>query len=134
MKIGDWAQLLLSCYNYLTKISFFDQIYTDLSFHRQGVPIMSLTKVDLINQVCTSNPKMNKAQAREAVETILLIIKSSLENGEDVLLSGLGKFNVKAKSARKGRNPQTGESMILDARKVVTFKPSGLLREKVNKF
>ena len=95
---------------------------------------MSLTKVDLINQVCTSNPKMNKAQAREAVETILLIIKSSLENGEDVLLSGLGKFNVKAKSARKGRNPQTGESMILDARKVVTFKPSGLLREKVNKF
>jgi integration host factor subunit alpha len=93
---------------------------------------MTLTKVDIINKVYATNPKMTKIQAREAVETILGIIKSSLENGEDVLLSGFGKFNVNAKSARKGRNPKTGESMILDARKVVTFKPSGLLREKVN--
>ena len=75
---------------------------------------------------------MTKIQAREAVETILRIIKSSLENGEDVLLSGFGKFSVKSKSDRKGRNPQTGESLMLDARKVVTFKPSGLLRKKVN--
>ena len=93
---------------------------------------MTYTKSDLINQVYASNPKMTKAQAREAVETIIRIIKSSLENGDDVLLSGFGKFNVKAKSARKGRNPKTGESMMLDARKVVTFKPSGILREKVN--
>jgi integration host factor subunit alpha len=57
---------------------------------------------------------------------------ASLENGEDVLLSGFGKFNVKAKSARKGRNPQTGEILMLEARRVVTFKPSGKLREKVN--
>ena len=75
---------------------------------------------------------MSKAQAREAVETILRIIKSSLENDDDVLLSGFGKFNVKAKSARKGRNPQTGESVMLEARKVVTFKASGLLRKKMN--
>ena len=93
---------------------------------------MTLTKVNIINKVYATNPKMTKIQAREAVEIILRIIKSSLENGEDVLLSGFGKFNVNAKSARKGRNPKTGESMILDARKVVTFKPSGLLREKVN--
>ena len=93
---------------------------------------MTLTKVNITNQVYASNPKMTKAQAREAVEIILRIIKSSLENGEDVLLSGFGKFNVNAKSARKGRNPLTGDSMILDARKVVTFKPSGILREKVN--
>jgi integration host factor subunit alpha len=93
---------------------------------------MTFTKVDLIDQVYASNPKMSNAQAREAVETILRIIKSSLENGDDVLLSGFGKFNVKDKSARKGRNPITGESMMLDARKVVTFKPSWILREKVN--
>ena len=93
---------------------------------------MTLTKVDLINQVYTSNPKMTKAHAREAVGIILRTLKSSLENGEDVLLSGFGKFNIKTKSARKGRNPKTGESLMLDARKVVTFKPGGILRKKVN--
>ena len=85
---------------------------------------MTLTKADLIDQVHATSPRMTKIQAREAVEAILLIIKSRLENGDDVLLSGFGKFNVKAKSARKGRNPQTGESMMLGAREVVTFKPS----------
>ena len=93
---------------------------------------MTLTKADLIDQVHISNSKMTKAQAGEAVETFLRIIKSSLESSEDVLLSGFGKFIVNDKSARKGRNPQTGESMMLDARRVVTFKPSGKLREKVN--
>jgi len=93
---------------------------------------VTITKADLINQVHKSNSKLTKVQAREAVETVLKTMKASLENGDHILLSGFGKFNVKAKSARKGRNPLTGESMILDARKVVTFKPSGLLREKVN--
>jgi integration host factor subunit alpha len=93
---------------------------------------MTFTKADLIDKVHASNPKMTKAQAREAVETILRIFKSSLENGEDVLLSKFGNFNVKTKSARKGRNPKTGESLMLDARKVVTFKPGGILRKKVN--
>ena len=93
---------------------------------------MTLTKADLIGQVKATNPKMTKIQACEAVEIILRIIKSSLENGDDVLLSRFGKFNVKMKSARKGRNPITGESVMLDARKVVTFKPSGILRKKVN--
>jgi integration host factor subunit alpha len=93
---------------------------------------MTFTKADLINQVHTSNPNLTKAQARESVKTILGIIKSSLENGEDVLMSGFGKFSVNDKSARKGRNPHSGESLILDARRVVTFKPSGKLREKVN--
>ena len=93
---------------------------------------MTLTKADLIDQVHISNSKMTKAQAGEAVETFLRIIKSSLENGADVLLSGFGKFNVNDKTARKGRNPQTGKSLMLDARRVVTFKPSRKLREKVN--
>ena len=94
---------------------------------------MTLTKVNIINQVYASNPKMTQVQAREAVEIILRIIKSSLENGDDVLLSGFGKFNVKDKSARKGRNPKTGESLMLEAKRVVTFKPSGLLRKRVNR-
>jgi len=95
-------------------------------------PYMPLTKLDLINQVYSSNSKLTRKQAREAVETILQTMKISLENGEAVLLSGFGKFKVKAKSARKGRNPQTGEAVMLEARKVVTFKPSGILRKKVN--
>ncbi len=94
---------------------------------------MTLTKVNIINKVYATNPKMTKPQAREAVETILRIIKSSLENAEDVLLSGFGKFNVKAKSARKGRNPYTGEAVMLEARKVVTFKPAGKVRSRINK-
>jgi len=93
---------------------------------------MTFTKADLINKVHTSNPKLTKAQARKAVEAILRIIKSSLGNGEDVLMSGFGKLSVKDKAVRKGRNPQTGESMMLDARRVITFRPSGKLREKVN--
>lgn len=93
---------------------------------------MTLTKVNIINQIYASNPRMTQIQAREAVETILRIIKSNLENGEDVLLSGFGKFNVKDKNARRGRNPKTGESMMLEARRVITFRPSGILREKVN--
>jgi len=93
---------------------------------------MGLTKADLIQQVHASHAKMTKVQARKAVETILKTIKDCLENDEDVLLSGFGKFNTRAKSARKGRNPQTGEPVMLKARKVVTFKPSGKLRQKVN--
>ena len=93
---------------------------------------MTFTKADLINQVHSTHPKLTKVQAREAVETILRTIKSCLGNGEDVLLSGFGKFSVNDKSSRKGRNPQTGESLMLDTRRVVTFKPSGKLRERVN--
>jgi integration host factor subunit alpha len=93
---------------------------------------MTFTKVNLIDQVHATNPRMTKIQAREAVETILRIIKSSLENGDDVLLSGFGKFNVKSKSARRGRNPQTGEDMMLDARNVVTFKPARKLLRLIN--
>lgn len=93
---------------------------------------MTVTKADLVNKVHSANQELTKTKAHKAVETILEIIKSSLENGEDVLLSGFGKFNVKSKSSRRGRNPKTGETMILDARRVVTFKPSARFRQKVN--
>ena len=93
---------------------------------------MKITKADLINKVYETNPTLTKAKAYDAVETVLELIKSSLENGNDVLLSGFGKFNVKKKPARRGRNPQTGSTLMLDARRVVTFKASGKFKKIVN--
>ena len=93
---------------------------------------MTVTKASLIEKVHATNPNMTRIQARETVESILNVIKGSLENGDGVLLSGFGKFEVKSKSARQGRNPQTGESLTLAPRKVVTFKVSGKVRRKIN--
>jgi integration host factor subunit alpha len=92
---------------------------------------MALTKRDISEKVCT-DLEIPKNESVEIVETLLEIIKSSLEIGEDVLVSGFGKFCVKQKKERKGRNPATGENLILKPRRVVTFKCSGKLREKVN--
>lgn len=92
---------------------------------------MTLTKADLVQKVY-QNHNLTKAQATEAVEAFLKITKNCLENGEDLLISGFGKFKVKEKNARRGRNPQTGDELILSARKVVTFKPSGILRDRIN--
>lgn len=93
---------------------------------------MNLTKADLAQQIYEKHQDLTKKQATEAVEAFLRISKDALIGGSDLLLSGFGKFNVKEKKPRKGRNPQTGEDLILDARRVVTFKPSGQLRDKVN--
>lgn len=93
---------------------------------------MTLTKADLIQQVYKNHEGLTKAQATDSVEAFLRISKDSLISGSDLLLSGFGKFNVKDKSARRGRNPQTGDELTLDARRVVTFKPSGILRDKIN--
>lgn len=93
---------------------------------------MTLTKADLIQQVYKQHEGLTKAQATDSVEAFLRISKDSLISGSDLLLSGFGKFNVKEKSARRGRNPQTGDELTLDARRVVTFKPSGILRDKIN--
>lgn len=93
---------------------------------------MTLTKADLVNQVYQQHTALTKNQAAKAVNTILQISKDSLIGGSDVLISGFGKFNVRDKRPRKGRNPQTGEEITLDARRVVTFKPSGILRRKIN--
>jgi integration host factor subunit alpha len=71
-------------------------------------------------------------KSTQLVESFLEIIKKSLENGEDILISGFGKFSVKEKNERKGRNPQTGEDLILKSRRVVTFRCSESLRDKIN--
>jgi integration host factor subunit alpha len=92
---------------------------------------MALTKVHIINAIAEQNG-FTKKQSTETVETILEIIKSSLAAGEDVLISGFGKFCVKGKRERRGRNPATGEDMMLAPRRVVTFKCSGKLRDKIN--
>ena len=93
---------------------------------------MTLTKADLVQQIYKNHEGLTKEQSTEAVEAFLRISKDTLIGGSDLLLSGFGKFNVREKSSRKGRNPQTGEDLILESRRVVTFKPSGILRTKVN--
>ena len=91
---------------------------------------MTLTKNDIIEEIRTKKG-FSRNNSIETVETLLGIIKQTLASGEDVMISGFGKFRVKEKSERKGRNPATGGDMMLLLRKVVTFKCSGKLRERV---
>jgi len=93
---------------------------------------MTLTKLDMVESVAKQNG-WPKTKSFGIVETMLEIIKSTLESGEDILISGFGKFCVKKKKQRRGRNPATGEDMMLRPRKIVTFKWSGKLKDKVNK-
>jgi integration host factor subunit alpha len=92
---------------------------------------MTLTKADIVEAVAEQNGYTN-LRSFEVVGTLLEIIKSALESGEDVLVSGFGKFCVNEKKERMGRNPATGEAMMMEARKVVTFRCSRQLRDKIN--
>jgi integration host factor subunit alpha len=92
---------------------------------------VNLTKEDLIGSV-QNQSGTSKSESSSLVESILAIIKTTLVNGEDVLISGFGRFIVKEKAARRGRNPQTGDDLTLDSRRVITFKCSPLLRDKIN--
>ena len=92
---------------------------------------MTLTKSHLVDAIAEQNG-FSKKKSTEAIETILERIKSTLVSGEDVLISGFGKFCVKEKRERKGRNPATGEDMMLAPRRVVTFKCSGKLKDRIN--
>lgn len=94
---------------------------------------MALTKNDIVEQI-QSQLGFPKNQSQQITGTLLEIMKSALESGDDVLISGFGKFCVNDKQSRKGRNPATGKGLILPARRVVTFKCSGKLRDKVNGF
>lgn len=93
---------------------------------------MTVTR-DSIVEVVSREAGYQKKWSAEVVETLIKIIKETLGSGDDVLVSGFGKFSVKKKKARKGRNPATGEDMTLESRRVVTFKCSGRLRDKINK-
>ena len=93
---------------------------------------MTLTKAQIIEAIAEQNG-FTKKDSATTEEAILEIIKGTLEAGEDVLFSGFGKFCVKEKRARRGRNPSTGESAMITPKRVVTFRCSGKLREKINR-
>ncbi|MEJ2657647.1 MAG: integration host factor subunit alpha [Desulfobacterales bacterium] len=92
---------------------------------------MTLTKIQIVESI-QNQTGFPKNKSSEIVETLLEIIKKTLSSGEDVLVSGFGKFCVKEKRERKGRNPATGDDLMLKPRKIVTFKCSGKLRDKIN--
>ncbi|MGD9244710.1 MAG: integration host factor subunit alpha [Desulfobacterales bacterium] len=92
---------------------------------------MALTKIQIVESI-QNQTGFPKNKSYQIVETLLEIIKDKLASGEDMLISNFGKFCVNQKKERKGRNPATGEDMILEPRRVVTFKCSGKLRDKIN--
>ena len=93
---------------------------------------MTLTKANIIETVSAENGWTQK-QSTEYVDLLIGIMKNTLISGEDLLISGFGKFSVKEKHERKGRNPATGDDLTLRPRKVVTFKSSGRLRDLINR-
>ena len=92
---------------------------------------MTLTKEHLVNSIY-NNFDLPKAKSAKIIESLLELIKERLENGEDILVTGFGKFCVKDKSERRGRNPTTGKDLMLGSRRVVVFKCSGVLKNKLN--
>ena len=92
---------------------------------------MTLTKDQIANSV-HAQLGFPKTRSFELVESVLEIIKDTLENVEDVLISGFGKFCIRDKKERRGRNPQTGEDKMLRARRVVVFKCAGKVKDKIN--
>jgi integration host factor subunit alpha len=92
---------------------------------------MTLVKDDLVKTLY-DQAGFSKQEARTTVETVFELLKKALESGEDVLISGFGKFSVKKKAPRKGRNPITGEDLTLDPRRVVVFRCSPLMRDRIN--
>jgi len=91
---------------------------------------MSMTKIDIVNSVY-EDLGISKKDSVRIVESVFEIIKDELGKGKAVKISGFGKWTVKAKKERKGRNPQTGEALTIDARSVITFKPSNVLRDAI---
>jgi integration host factor subunit alpha len=92
---------------------------------------LALTKKNIF-EIISENTILSPPEAKDTVEELLEIMKSTLVSGEDVMITGFGKFQVNKKAPRKGRNPHTGEDLILDGRRTVTFCCSGKLRNKIN--
>ena len=92
---------------------------------------MTLTKADLIKSICDS-ADLKRQESMSVFDSFFEVIKRPLEGGEDVLIKGFGKFCIKDKKERKGRNPETGDDMKLRARRIVTFKCSNGMRDRMN--
>jgi len=90
-----------------------------------------MTKADLVD-VIQDNAKMSRMGAVDVLEGLLDLIKTTLEGGEDLKIANFGKFEVRQKNARLGRNPQTGEAITVESRRIVTFKPATLLKKCLN--
>ena len=90
-----------------------------------------MTKAEIVEQIY-ERVGFSKKEAAELVEKVFEIVKETLAEGEKVKISGFGNFVVREKNARKGRNPQTGQEILLDARRVLTFKPSLVLKNVLN--
>ena len=90
-----------------------------------------MTKADLVEAVATTC-EFRKNESQDIVEEVFALMKNCLENGEDLKISGFGKFTVKSKAPRNGRNPQTGTAIVITPRKVLTFKPSPVLKDLLN--
>jgi len=93
---------------------------------------MSMTKAELV-AIIGAKTLFTRQESEGFVEKVFEIVKETLEKGETVKISGFGNFVVREKRSRKGRNPKTGEAMLISARRVLTFKPSAALRKAVNK-
>jgi integration host factor subunit alpha len=98
----------------------------------QGAGKKAMTKIDLVEQVYAKVGSFSKKDAAEIVELVFDTIKQTLEKGEKIKISGFGNFVVRQKKARIGRNPQTGEEIEISARRVLTFKPSQVLKNVLN--
>ena len=91
-----------------------------------------MTKAEIIERIANGS-RFTKPESTDLVESLLSIIKDTLASGEALKVSGFGNFVVKEKSDRRGRNPFTGEDITIDARKILTFKPSAVLKGAINK-
>lgn len=90
-----------------------------------------MTKADIAERI-QAGTGLSKKESAEMMEAVFSIMKSTLESGKTLKISGFGSFIVKQKSDRRGRNPQTGESITIEARRILTFKPSTVLRQAIN--
>jgi integration host factor subunit alpha len=92
---------------------------------------MTLTKAHIVENLFARN-LFTKGESAQIIETLFELMKQALQDREDVMISGFGRFSVREKHQRRGRKPQSGEPMTLAPRKVVKFKCSSVLREKMN--
>ena len=91
-----------------------------------------MTKADIFEKI-SEKLGLSKKESAELVEAVFSLIKSTLESGEKLKVAGFGNFEVKQKADRRGRNPQTGEAITIEARRILTFKPSAVLKDQINK-
>lgn len=91
-----------------------------------------MTKADITEKIQTTTG-FTKKESADLMEAVFSIMKRTLESGENLKISGFGNFVVKQKANRRGRNPQTGETIAIKARRILTFKPSGILKDQINK-